>query len=101
MLLGHWYGTPEGELLSRLAGQERLIPTDGIEQQFVDTMSVLAHLPQQSKLAAQVDKLKLTNYAEVSELEKQRLREMLQEKLQRDAQRNKPSSDASDGPSAR
>ena len=26
MLLGHWYGTPEGELLSRLAGQERLIP---------------------------------------------------------------------------
>ena len=26
MLLGHWYGTAEGELLSRLAGQERLIP---------------------------------------------------------------------------
>ena len=90
MLLGHWYGTPEGELLSRLAGQERLIPTEGIEQQFVDTMAALAHLPQRSKLAAQVDKLKLTNYAEVSELEKQRLREMLQEKQQRDAQRNKP-----------
>ena len=42
MLLGHWYGTPEGELLSRLAGQERLIPKAGIEQQFVDTMDVLA-----------------------------------------------------------
>jgi len=90
MLLGHWYGTAEGNLLSRLAGQERLIPTTGIEQQFVDTMSALAQLPQQSKFAAQVDKLKLTNYAEVSELEKQRLRELLQEKLQRDTQRNKP-----------
>ena len=42
MLLGHWYGTPEGDLLSRLAGQERLIPTEGIEQQFVDTMSALS-----------------------------------------------------------
>jgi len=89
MLLGHWYGTPEGELLGRLAGQERLIPTEGIERQFLDTMTELGHLPHRSKLAAQVDKLKLTNYAEVSELEKQRLREMLQEKQQRDAQRNK------------
>ena len=89
MLLGHWYGTAEGKLLSRLAGQERLIPATGIEQQFVDTMTALARLPQQSKLAAQVDKLKLTNYAEMSELEKQRLRELLQEKLQRDTLRNK------------
>ncbi|RLA51109.1 MAG: DNA primase [Gammaproteobacteria bacterium] len=89
MLLGHWYGTPEGDLLSRLAGQERLIPTEGIGQQFADTMAELAHLPHRSKLAAQVDKLKLTNYAEVSELEKQRLREMLREKQQRDARRNK------------
>ncbi len=90
MLLGHWYGTPEGELLSRLAGQERLIPKAGIEQQFVDTMDVLARAPHQSKLAAHLDKLKHTNYAEVSELEKQRLRELLQEKQRRDAKANKP-----------
>jgi DNA primase len=89
MLLGHWYGTPEGDLLSRLAGQERLIPTEGIEQQFVDTIETLSQLPHRSKLTAQVDKLKLTNYAEVSELEKQRLRELLQDKLRRDAERNK------------
>ena len=89
MLLGHWYGTAEGKLLSRLAGQERLIPTAGIEQQFVDTMGELAQLPHRSKLSAQVDKLKLTNYAEVSETEKQQLREMLQAKQRRDAQRNK------------
>jgi DNA primase len=90
MLLGHWYGTDEGKLLSRLAGQERLIPATGIEQQFTDTMAALAQLPHQSKLSAQVDKMKLTNYAEVSESEKQRLRELLQEKLQRDKQRGKP-----------
>jgi DNA primase len=90
MLLGHWYGTPEGALLNRLAGQERLIPTEGIERQFADTMHNLAHrLPHQSKLTEQVDKLKLTNYAEVSELEKQRLRELLQEKWQRDEERNR------------
>ncbi len=89
MLLGHWYDTPEGDLLSRLAGQERLIPTEGIEQQFVDTIEMLSQLPQHSRLSAQVDKLKLTNYAEVSELEKQSLRELLQRKQQRDAQKNK------------
>jgi DNA primase len=90
MLLGHWYGTPEGELLSRLAGQERLIPKAGIEQQFVDTMDVLGRAPHQSKLTAHLDKLKHTNYAEVSELEKQRLRELLQEKQRRDSKANKP-----------
>jgi DNA primase len=90
MLLGHWYGTAEGRVLSHLAGQERLIPTEGIERQFLDTMEKLAHLPHRSKLAAQVDKLKHTNYAEVSELEKQRLRELLQEKRQRDARRDDP-----------
>jgi DNA primase len=69
MLLGHWYGTSEGNLLSLLAGQERLIPTGGIEQQFTDTIQALSQdLPHRSKLAAQVDKMKLTNYAEVTEL---------------------------------
>ena len=88
MLLGHWHGTDAGRLLSRLAGQERLVPTTGIEQEFTDTVHTLVRdLPHRSKLAAQVDKLKLTNYAQVSELEKQRLRELLQEKVQRDAQR--------------
>ncbi len=90
MLLGHWYGRPEGDLLARLAGQERLIPTEGIELQFRDTLDALCRrLPHQTRLAAQVDKLKRTNYAEITELEKQRLREMLQEKRQRDAERNR------------
>lgn len=87
MLLGHWYGTGEGKLLNQLAGQERLIPATGIENEFMDTINALARLPQQSKLTAQVDKLKRTNYAEMSELEKQQLRELLQEKMQRDKPR--------------
>ncbi len=89
MLLGHWYGTPEGELLNRLAGQERLIPTEGIENQFVDTVEALARLPERSALEAQVDKLRRTNYAEMSEQEKQQLRELLQKKQQLDAERGK------------
>ena len=70
--------------------QERLVPTTGIEQEFLDTLNALSLLPHQSKLAAQVDKLKHTNYADVSDLEKQRLKEMLQEKVQRDERRSKP-----------
>ncbi len=88
MLLGHWYGTPEGELLNRLAGQERLIPSAGIEQQFTDTIAALANKPHQAKLEAQVDKLKSSNYAEVSELEKQQLLQALEQKRLLDAQRN-------------
>ena len=89
MLLGHWYGTPEGELLGRLAGQERLIPRAGIEQQFSDTLAALAQLPQRSQLSAQVDKLKVTNYADMSDAEKQRLKELLQQKQRMDEARNK------------
>lgn len=92
MLLGHWYGTPEGELLGRLAGQERLIPRAGIEQQFSDTLAALAQLPQRSQLSAQVDKLKVSNYADMSEAEKQGLKELLQQKQRMDEARNKRSS---------
>ena len=50
MLLGHWYGTPEGNLLNRLAGQERLIPATGIEQEFTDTLLALTHLPRTKQI---------------------------------------------------
>lgn len=89
MLLGHWYGTAEGDLLSRLAGEERLVPKEGIEQEFIDTLTALSLLPERSKFTAQVDKFKDLNYAEVSDLEKQLLMESLQRKKQQDAARNK------------
>lgn len=93
MLLGHWYGTAQGDLLRRLADAERVVPPDGIEQEFADILAKLAHeLPHHSKLRHQVDKLRVTNYAELSESEKQHLRELLQEKQRRDAERSKPGS---------
>jgi DNA primase len=77
MLLGHWYGTAEGEVLSRLAGQERLIPSEGIEQQFRDVLARLTLLPQRARLAARVDKLRSTDYAQMGEEQKQELKTLL------------------------
>jgi DNA primase len=77
MLLGHWYGTAEGELLSRLAGQERLIPGEGIEQQFRDTVAELRRLPERARVLARVDKLRSTDYSLLGPEQKQELRELL------------------------
>jgi DNA primase len=77
MLLGHWYGTAEGEVLSRLAGQERLIPSEGIEQQFRDILARLTLLPQRARLAARVDKLRSTDYAQMGQEQKQELKNLL------------------------
>lgn len=84
MLLGHWYGTPQGDLLNRLAGQERLIPADGIEEQFRDTLSRLVQLPQRARLEAQVDKLRSTDYAMMGPAQKQELKELLHQLQQLD-----------------
>ena len=89
MLLGHWYGTEDGALLSRLASQERLIPSDGIEQQFIDTINLLARRPEELDLDTYIDKLKGSNYAQLSEMEKLQLKELLQKKMDRDSQRYK------------
>ncbi len=76
-LLGHWYGTEEGDLLSRLASQERLIPSEGIEQQFRDTVISLSRHTTSADLAASFDKLRDTNYADLSDLDKLKLKEKL------------------------
>lgn len=93
MLLGHWYGSPEGDLLNHLAGQERLIPTHGIERQFTDTLLTLRQLPQQTALADQINKLREANYAEMNPQQKQHLRQqlsdLLQQKQQHDADRKR------------
>ena len=89
MLLGHWYGSPQGELLNRLASQERLIPGEGIEKQFRDTIKVLRQAPLRQNFDAQVDKLRDRNYAEISELEKLELVRELQEKQRLDTERGK------------
>ncbi|MDJ0877659.1 MAG: DNA primase [Halieaceae bacterium] len=89
MLLGHWYGTEEGELLSRLASQERLIPPEGIENEFIDTINGLLHHPKSRDFEARVDKLKHRNYADISELEKLEIVQELREKRRRDEERGR------------
>ena len=89
MLLGHWYGTEQGELLNRLASQERLIPASGIENEFLDTINQLVRHPERQKFEAQVDKLKTKNYADISELEKLELMQALKEQRRRDEERGR------------
>jgi DNA primase len=89
MLLGHWYGTPESELLNRLASQERLIPAEGIESEFNDTIKTLVEHPEQQIFDARVDKLKHRNYAEISELEKLEIVQALRDKHRRDEKRGR------------
>jgi DNA primase len=89
MLLGHWYGTTEGELLNRLASQERLIPADGIESEFADTIKTLVHHPQRQNFDDRVDKLKHRNYADISEVEKLEIVAALREKRRRDEDRGR------------
>jgi DNA primase len=91
MLLGHWYGAPEADLLNRLAGQERLIPSAGVEKEFADTIEKLLHHPKKQNFDAQVDKLKHRNYSEISELEKLEIVQALREKHRRDEERGRKS----------
>jgi len=86
MLLGHWHGTPEGELLGRLAGQERLIPAEGIETQFRATIQRLLAQPERERIMARVDKLRSTDYAHMGAEQKQELRELLHQLQQLDRQ---------------
>ncbi len=75
-LLGYWYGTPEGELLTRLAAQEPLNGAD-IEREFAD---VLQHLGQQaSRLTAEIRRRELESipFAEMSSAQKQQYLELL------------------------
>jgi DNA primase len=84
MLLGHWHGTPEGELLARLAGQERLIPAEGIDEQFRATLTRILAQPERERIVARVDKLRSTDYASMGERDKQELKDLLRQLQQLD-----------------
>ena len=77
MLLGHWHGTPEGELLTDLAGQERLIPTTGIERQFEDIIRRLSSLPLRQRITEEINGLKSRDYVQLTADDKARLRELI------------------------
>ncbi|MFT5481774.1 MAG: DNA primase [Halieaceae bacterium] len=79
-LMGYWHGTPQGELLNRLAGQENLIPKEGVEEQFTDVVAHLGQLPDRENIASLVDKMKDANYADLSENDKLQLQRHFQQK---------------------
>ncbi|MEP5766114.1 MAG: DNA primase [Halieaceae bacterium] len=91
MLLGHWYGSEHSALLNRLASQEQLIPREGIENEFIDTINSLLQHPKKQNFDARVDKLRHRNYADISELEKLEIVQELREKRLRDEERGKKS----------
>lgn len=77
MLLGHWHGTTEGTLLAELAGQERLIPTEGIEAQFQDIMRKLATLPLRQRIVEEINSLKSRSYEQLTGDDRARLPELI------------------------
>jgi DNA primase len=77
MLLGHWHGSSDGELLARLAGQERLIPNAGIETQFQDIMRRLSSLPLRQRIVEEINGLKSRPYDQLTADDKARLPELL------------------------
>lgn len=77
MLLGHWHGSTEGEMLTSLAGQERLIPAEAIEQQFSDILRRLTSLPLRRRIVEEIDGLKARNYSQLTDEDKARLRELI------------------------
>ena len=77
MLLGHWYGTAEGDLLTQLAGQERLIPAEGIERQFDDIIRRLSSMPLRERIVTEIGELKARPFDALNADDKTRLRELI------------------------
>ena len=80
MLLGHWYGTPEGELLARLMGEENIIPFEGIPAQFSDCLQRLTTQPKIRLLQTRLNELSRRDIQALDEQEKSEIRELLVEK---------------------
>ena len=79
MLLGHWYGTTEGELLARLAGEESIIPFDGIPAQFKDCLRRLTKHPKLKVLQERINELSQRGISSLTDAEKSELKELLAE----------------------
>ena len=79
MLLGHWYGTAEGELLARLAGEESITPFDGVPAQFKDCLRRLTKHPKLKVLQERINELSQRGIGSLADNEKSELKELLAE----------------------
>jgi DNA primase len=80
MLIGHWYGEAWGEILQQLLQLEQFIPPTDIELELTETLQHLSRKYQQENLSQQVDHILSKGYAQLSDSEKQELKDLLAQK---------------------
>jgi len=78
-LLGFWYGTPEGQLLTELAGREALEDDEGREALFKALLERVVSEAALAELRARFNQLKMTPYAQLSGDEKRELLSLTQQ----------------------
>ena len=78
-LLGFWYGTPEGQLLTELASKEGLEDDKGRELLFTALMARVANAQSLTELRAKINELKGRHYAQLSDGEKRELLNLTQQ----------------------
>jgi DNA primase len=83
MLIGHWYGEPWGKVLQQLLQADHIIPQENIEQELSDTLSMLKRQHQHNNIDIEIDEL-CNKSQELTEQEKVRLKQLLQEKQTKD-----------------
>jgi hypothetical protein len=59
---------------------DQLIPIDGMEQEFIDTVAMLEEKIKHLDIDQQVDKLTATDYSQMSAEEKEELKQLLSKK---------------------
>ncbi len=79
MLLGYWYGTPEGALMTKLAGREQLEDDAGLLTLFEALTVRLAQATELSDLRGQFNALKTRDYGSLSTEEKRQLLDLTQQ----------------------
>jgi len=80
LLLGHWHGTTNEELMRKLVNEEQLVPEKGIEVQFHDAIAKILQISDQSTISLEIAALKSKSYSSITEEEKKRLVKLLQMK---------------------
>ena len=80
MLIGHWHGESWGEILRNLLQMDQLIPIEGMEEEFIDTIALLENKIRHRDIDQQVDRLSASNYSRMSPEDKERLKQLLIEK---------------------
>ena len=78
-LMGFWFGTPEGDFLSALAGRETIEDDAGLEALCLALVEKLARHPALDAARQQFEALKRKPYSELSQEEKQSLLTLTQE----------------------